>query len=68
MQPACYRSSSHNDKGDEADITDNTEPKIVAKRLADLDTVTDAEVRHLAGLNCASPHIELPQTHMLMVA
>ena len=50
----AFAAALHDDKGDEADVTDDTNAEVIAKRLADLDTVADAEVRHLAGLDCAA--------------
>lgn len=44
----------HNDKGHEADVADDTNAKVIAEGLADLDTVADAKVRHLAGLDCTA--------------
>lgn len=42
----------NDDERDEADIADDTDAKVVAEGLANLDTVADAKVRHLAGLDC----------------
>ena len=68
MQPAFHRPcwSLHNDKRDEADVTDDTKTEVVPKGLPDLDTIADTEIRHLAGLDCASTHTTQAQKHMHM--
>lgn len=50
--PENHASHLNDDKRDEADVTDDTNAKVVAEGLPDLDTIADAEVRHLAGLDC----------------
>ena len=47
-------SSLHDDEADEADVTDDSNAKIVAKGLADLDSIAQSKVRHLAGLDCTA--------------
>ena len=50
--PRNHASHLDDDKRDEANVADDTDAKVVAKGLANLDTVADAKVRHLAGLDC----------------
>lgn len=42
----------HDDKADEADITDDTDAEVVAECLADLDSVAQPKIRNLAWLDC----------------
>lgn len=44
----------HDDEADKADVTDDSNAKIVPKGLADLDSVAQSKVRHLAGLDCTA--------------
>ena len=49
---AC--SCLHDDKADEADVTDDTDAEVVAEGLPDLDSIAQPKVRHLARLDCST--------------
>lgn len=42
----------HNDKVHKADVLDNAVSKIVSKRLPNLDSIPNAQVWDLTGLDC----------------
>lgn len=46
--------ASHDGKADEADLLHNAEAKVIAERLADLDSVADAKLRDLTWLDCTA--------------
>lgn len=45
---------SHDGKADKADLLHDTKAKVIAKGLADLDTVSDAKLWDLTRLDCAA--------------
>ena len=49
--------ASHNGKADKADLLYNAKAKVIAKGLADLDTVADAKLRDLTWLNCIAGQV-----------
>jgi len=48
--------SSDNDKVHEADVLDDSIAKVISKRLANLNSISNAQVWNLARLDCAPTH------------
>lgn len=46
--------TSHSGEGDEADVADDADAKVVAEGLTDLDSVAHSAVRDVVGLHCSA--------------
>ena len=60
------RSQLDGDKGDEADVADDANAKVIAKGLPDLDSIPDAHVRDVIRLYCTERNARSAQTQRMI--